>query len=189
LTVRDHAFRGDVVFRFAPALGPLYLRRIHGPPGSPDRSIAACSDRRLAQHGRATVGSRSGRMPSNGAAGRRIVRAPRHTSSASYAFTPPLPTVVLDALAAHLAAYPPLGDGFVFVTEAGNPIRRTAFGVPGVLPSRRRVRHTAPASTRTEALLRQPADQTRRERQNGASTARPRECIRDARHAQPPLAR
>ena len=42
--------------------------------------------------------------------------------------TIPLPTVVVDALAAHLAAYPPLEDGFVFVTDAGRPIRRTAFG-------------------------------------------------------------
>jgi integrase len=40
----------------------------------------------------------------------------------------PLPTVVIDTLAAHLAKYPPLKDGFVFVTDAGNPIRRTAFG-------------------------------------------------------------
>jgi integrase len=40
----------------------------------------------------------------------------------------PLPTVVVDALAAHLAAYPPLEDGFVFVTDAGQPTRRTAFG-------------------------------------------------------------
>jgi integrase len=28
---------------------------------------------------------------------------------------------------AHLGAFPPLGAGFVFVTVAGNPIRRTAF--------------------------------------------------------------
>jgi integrase len=40
----------------------------------------------------------------------------------------PLPTVVVDALAAHLAEFPPLEDGFVFVTDAGRPIRRTAFG-------------------------------------------------------------
>jgi integrase len=40
----------------------------------------------------------------------------------------PLPTVLVDALAAHLAAFPPLKDGFVFVTDAGRPIRRTAFG-------------------------------------------------------------
>jgi integrase len=42
--------------------------------------------------------------------------------------TIPLPQVVLDAIAAHLGAFPPLGDGFVFVTDARNPIRRTAFG-------------------------------------------------------------
>ena len=42
--------------------------------------------------------------------------------------TIPLPQVVLDAVAAHLGAFPPLGDGFVFVTDARNPIRRTAFG-------------------------------------------------------------
>ena len=40
----------------------------------------------------------------------------------------PLPTVVVDTLAAHLAKHPPAGDGLVFVTDAGNPIRRTAFG-------------------------------------------------------------
>jgi integrase len=39
----------------------------------------------------------------------------------------PLPTVVIDALAAHLAKYPPT-DGFVFTTEMGRPIHRAAFG-------------------------------------------------------------
>jgi len=39
----------------------------------------------------------------------------------------PLPSVVIDVLAAHLAKYPPTG-GFVFVSEAGRPIHRTAFG-------------------------------------------------------------
>ncbi|HEX2073963.1 MAG TPA: site-specific integrase [Geodermatophilus sp.] len=37
----------------------------------------------------------------------------------------PLPQVVVDALAAHLAAWPT--DEFVFSTELGTPIRRTAF--------------------------------------------------------------
>jgi len=37
----------------------------------------------------------------------------------------PLPQVVVDALAAHLAAWPT--DGFLFTTELGGPIRRTAF--------------------------------------------------------------
>ncbi len=37
----------------------------------------------------------------------------------------PLPQVVIDALAAHLAAWP--ADEFVFTTELGAPIRRTTF--------------------------------------------------------------
>ena len=37
----------------------------------------------------------------------------------------PLPRVVVDALAAHLAAWP--ANEFVFTTELGMPIRRTAF--------------------------------------------------------------
>jgi integrase len=40
----------------------------------------------------------------------------------------PLPTVVVDALAAHLAKFPPGADGLIFTTEGGNPIRRTSFG-------------------------------------------------------------
>lgn len=40
--------------------------------------------------------------------------------------TVPLPQIVLDALAAHMALYPT--DGLVFVNEGGRPIRRTAFG-------------------------------------------------------------
>lgn len=51
----------------------------------------------------------------------------------------PLPQVVLDALAAHTFGAFTLGDGFVFVTAAGNPIRRTAFG-DGGLPPRPRAR-------------------------------------------------
>lgn len=39
----------------------------------------------------------------------------------------PLPQVVVDALAAHLAAYPAEPDGFVFTADDGLPIRRTAF--------------------------------------------------------------
>ena len=40
----------------------------------------------------------------------------------------PLPTVVVDALAAHLAKYPPGADGLLFTTDAGHLIRRTSFG-------------------------------------------------------------
>ena len=41
--------------------------------------------------------------------------------------TIPLPQVVLDALAAHLAAYPAGRDGFVFTNERCGPIRRNRF--------------------------------------------------------------
>ncbi|MGH9107970.1 MAG: tyrosine-type recombinase/integrase [Acidimicrobiales bacterium] len=41
--------------------------------------------------------------------------------------TVPLPQVVLDALAAHMATYAPGPDGLVFATEDGQPIRRTRF--------------------------------------------------------------
>jgi integrase len=40
----------------------------------------------------------------------------------------PLPTVVVDALAAHLAKYPPVQGDLMFTTHAGQPIRRTTFG-------------------------------------------------------------
>lgn len=39
----------------------------------------------------------------------------------------PLPQVVVDVLAAHLAAHPAGPDGFVFTTDNGEPIRRTRF--------------------------------------------------------------
>lgn len=47
-------------------------------------------------------------------------------TEASYR-TVPLPQVVVDALAAHLAAFPAGPSGLVFTTPAGEPIRRTAF--------------------------------------------------------------
>jgi integrase len=42
--------------------------------------------------------------------------------------TIPLPQVVVDALAAHIATYPPGDGGLVFTTAAGKPIRRGSFG-------------------------------------------------------------
>lgn len=47
-------------------------------------------------------------------------------TEASYR-TVPLPQVVVDALAAHLATFPASSSGLVFTTSAGEPIRRTAF--------------------------------------------------------------
>lgn len=41
--------------------------------------------------------------------------------------TVPLPAVVVDALAAHLAEFPPGPAGFVFTNDAGEPIRRQRF--------------------------------------------------------------
>src|SRR5678815_4768254 len=40
----------------------------------------------------------------------------------------PVGATVIDALAAHLAAYP--GDGFVFRTAAGDPLHRGSFKSP-----------------------------------------------------------
>ena len=48
----------------------------------------------------------------------------------------PLPQVVIDALAAHLATWP--ADEFVFTTELGGPIRRTAFSAAVWRPAVRR---------------------------------------------------
>lgn len=41
----------------------------------------------------------------------------------------PLPQVVVDALAAHLQAFPPGPDGHVFTMPSGRPVRRSDFGV------------------------------------------------------------
>ncbi len=49
--------------------------------------------------------------------------------------TVPLPRVVVDSLAGHLAEYPPLGDGFVFTTERGRPLRRTSFSAQAWQPA------------------------------------------------------
>ncbi|WP_448624092.1 tyrosine-type recombinase/integrase [Geodermatophilus sp. URMC 64] len=48
----------------------------------------------------------------------------------------PLPQVVVDALALHLATWP--ADEFVFTTELGDPIRRTAFSAAVWRPAVRR---------------------------------------------------
>lgn len=42
--------------------------------------------------------------------------------------TVPLPTVVADELAAHIAAYPPADDGLIFTTKHGLPWRREYYG-------------------------------------------------------------
>lgn len=42
--------------------------------------------------------------------------------------TIPLPQVVVDELARHLAAFPATGDGLLFTTAAGGPVRRSTWG-------------------------------------------------------------
>ena len=59
-------------------------------------------------------------------AGRPPFLAPPKTAASVRSI--PLPTVVVDALAARLAKHPAGVDGFVFATPAGQPVRRTTFG-------------------------------------------------------------
>ncbi len=56
--------------------------------------------------------------------GRPLYVAPPKTDASRR--TVPLPDVVIEALAKHLAAYP--SDSFVFRNTAGRPIRRNTFG-------------------------------------------------------------
>lgn len=51
--------------------------------------------------------------------------------------TIPLPQVVVDELAAHLAAYPAGPDGFVFTDRRGEPLRRTSFSATVWAPARK----------------------------------------------------
>ncbi len=53
--------------------------------------------------------------------------------------TVPLPQVVVDELAAHLAAYPPGSDGLLFTNAHGRPINRASFA-QAWLPAARRAR-------------------------------------------------
>ncbi len=55
-------------------------------------------------------------------------------TAASYR-TVPLPQVVVDELAAHLAAFPAAASGLVFTTPTGEPIRRTRFSETAWLPA------------------------------------------------------
>ena len=59
-------------------------------------------------------------------AGRTSYLAPPKTPASARSI--PLPTVVVDMLAAHLAKYPAAENGLVFATDGGQPIRRTTFG-------------------------------------------------------------
>jgi integrase len=95
----------------------------------------------------------------------------------------PLPTVVVDALAAHLAKYPPGADGLLFTTDAGHPIRRTSFGNVWRVAVRSA---GAPHGTGFHELRHYYASLLIRH--GGAGPARSRKRIRDARHLLPPVA-
>jgi integrase len=51
--------------------------------------------------------------------------------------TIPLPVVVVDELAAHLASHPAGPDGFVFTDRRGEPLRRTSFSATVWSPARK----------------------------------------------------
>jgi len=68
-----------------------------------------------------------------------VARPPK---TAANVRTIPLPDVVLDALAAHLAAFPARGLGLVFTNGEGQPLRRSNFGTMW-----RRVRREAGVDT------------------------------------------
>ena len=100
----------------------------------------------------------------------------------------PLPQVVLDALAAHLGTFPPLGDGSRSSQPQAIPSVAPRSGMCGGLPSAA----GAPAGTgfsSVAAFLCQLVDQAWRECQDGASAARSQVGERDARYLLPPLAR
>jgi integrase len=59
-------------------------------------------------------------------AGSQPVLAPPKTEASVR--TVPLPQIVVDVMAAHLATYPPGPEGYVFTLDDGQPITRQAFG-------------------------------------------------------------
>ena len=99
----------------------------------------------------------------------------------------PLPQVVIDALAAHLATWP--ADGFVFTSELGDPLRRTAFSERVWRPALKRGGLSGRHHARPPALLREPAHPARRVGEDRSGPTRARQRRRDARHLQPSLAR
>jgi integrase len=97
----------------------------------------------------------------------------------------PLPSVVVDALAAHLAAFPT--EGLIFTNEHGDMIRRSNFGTMW----RRVTRSVGLDGLRFHDLRHYYASLLIRHGESVKTVqakARTRERGRDARHLQPPLA-
>ena len=100
--------------------------------------------------------------------------------------TIPLPQVVVDALAAHLAEFPAGPDGLVFTCgEADHPVGVRAqvegSGADGGASGRDRLPRASP-------LLREPVDPARGEREDSSGASRSRQRGRDAGHLQPSVA-
>ena len=101
--------------------------------------------------------------------------------------TIPLPQVIVDALAAHLAEFPADPDGLVFTLsgEADQPVGVRAqvesSGADGGASGRDRLARASP-------LLREPVDPARGEREDSSGESRSRQRGRDAGHLQPSVA-
>ncbi len=120
--------------------------------------------------------------------GREPYLAPPNTTASVR--TVPLPSVVVDSLAAHLAEYPPPGRGVRVhqrcrATAATHQVQR-----PGVAAGRGRRRITGRHSfPRSSTLLRLVADPARGVGQGRPVPARSRQRGRDPGHVLPPVAR
>ncbi len=102
----------------------------------------------------------------------------------------PLPGLVVDAVAAHLAQSEPGELGTVFSGESGEPLRRNRFSERVVASGC----GSGPFETgdevpRAPPLLRQPPDQPRRVGEDGAGPTGARQRHRDPRHRRPFVAR
>lgn len=101
--------------------------------------------------------------------------------------TIPLPRVVVDALAAHLAEFPAGPDGLVF-TLSGKPITRSVFGHKWARCSQGGAASSRDGLPRLAPLLRKPVDPSRGKCEDGPVTARSRQRGQDTGHLQPLVA-
>ncbi len=102
--------------------------------------------------------------------------------------TIPLPQVVVDALAVHLAAFPAAPDG-LDVHALGKADHPASVRPQMALSSRDGGTADRDRVSRAPPLLRQSADPAWGEREDGSGASRSRQRGRDAGHLQPPVAR
>jgi integrase len=104
--------------------------------------------------------------------------------------TIPLPLIVVDSVAAHLAEYEPGDLRTVFSGDRGEPLRRNRFSERVWRPAVARAGlRPGDALSRPSALLRQPSDPTWGIGEDGASPTGARQRHRDSRYLRPSLAR